>query len=344
MSAELFAKPVQFLKMIGPRRASAMQKLGIFTVRDLLYHFPRRYEDRTRLLPASACRHGEVATLRGTVLAGQDLKPRRGLTVTKLAVQDEMGIFYAVWFNQPFIKKILRPGAKLFVTGKVDRGFGPVQVMVEDYEVFNGQDPLSAGRLVPVYALTGSLNQRLLRAVIKSVLEEVDAQAEFLPVWLLKKYNLPVYKEALSNMHFPESKEEQSSARRRFVFEELIFLQLTLAARRNTVVSRAKKYRCLPGGRLTGDFIDTLPYRLTPEQSKVWAEIAADMESPAPMQRLLQGDVGAGKTVVAMLALIKAVENGLQGALMAHYQQWRSRPARHRSSYRQESGLRSGPI
>jgi len=317
MSAEFLTKPAQYLKMIGPRRASAMQKLGIFTVRDLLYHFPKRYEDRTRLLPASACKHGEVATLRGTVLAGQDLKPRRGLTVTKLAVKDEMGIFYAVWFNQPFIKKSLQPGAKLFVTGKVDRSFGPVQVMVEDYEVFNGEEPLSAGRIVPIYALAGSLNQRLLRAVIKSVLEEVDTQAEFLPAWLLEKYNLPVYKEALANMHFPKSKEEQLSARRRFVFEELFFLQLMLAARRNTVISCAKKYRCLPNGRLTAAFIDKLPYRLTPAQSKVWQEIAADMESQAPMQRLLQGDVGSGKTVIAMLALLKAVENDLQGALMA---------------------------
>jgi ATP-dependent DNA helicase RecG len=121
MSIDYFTKPVQYLKLIGPRRASAMQKLGIFTVRDLLYHFPRRYEDRSRLLPAGACPNGEVATIKGTVLAAQDLKPRRGLTITKLAVHDGTGIFYAVWFNQPFVKKTLSPGARLFVTGKVDK-------------------------------------------------------------------------------------------------------------------------------------------------------------------------------------------------------------------------------
>ncbi|TEB14121.1 ATP-dependent DNA helicase RecG [Pelotomaculum sp. FP] len=318
MPADFFAKPVQYLKMIGPRRAAAMQKLGLFTVRDLLYHFPRRYEDRSRLLPAGACPHGETATIRGTVLAAQDLKPRRGLTVTKLAVHDGTGIFYAVWFNQPFVKKSLSTGTKLFVTGKVDKSFGPVQVMVEDYEVAEGGDPLGAGRLVPIYPLTGQLTQRLLRAVVKTTLDEARSNAgEFLPAELLGKYKLPVFGDALASIHFPECREDLEKARRRFIFEELFLLQLGLAVRRATVAARHKEYRCRRDGGLTSSFIHNLPYRLTGDQVRVWGEIAADMESSSPMQRLLQGDVGSGKTVISILALLKAVENGLQGALMA---------------------------
>ena len=295
-----------------------MQKLGIFTVRDLLYHFPSRYEDRSRLLPAGACPPGEVATIRGTVLAAQDAKPRRGLTVTKLAVHDGTGIFYAVWFNQPFIKKSIRTGATLFVTGKVDKSFGPAQVMVEDYEVSAGSEPLGAGRLVPIYPLTGQLNQRLLRAVVKAALEETGSKAgEFLPAELLRKYKLPVFEAALASMHFPESHKDLEAAKRRFIFEELFLLQLGLAARRATVAARHKEYRCRPDGRLTSSLIDNLSYRLTGDQVKVWGEISADMESASPMQRLLQGDVGSGKTVISILALLKAVENGLQGTLMA---------------------------
>lgn len=319
MSVDFFAKPVQFLKMIGPRRAASMQKLGIFTVKDLLYHFPRRYEDRSKLLPAGACSHGEVATIRGRVLAAQDVKPRRGLTITKLAVNDGTGIFYAVWFNQPFIKKMLPVGSEIFVTGKIDKNYGPVQVMVDDYEIAaEGGDPLGAGRLVPIYPLAGQLNQRLIRTVIKTVLDEASPKAaEFLPASLLEKYKLPVFADALVNIHFPDCRDKLEAARRRFIFEELFLLQLGLAIRRSAVTSRRKEYRCRPDGRLTGAFIDNLPYRLTGDQSSVWEEISADMESPFPMQRLLQGDVGSGKTVVAILALLKAVENGLQGALMA---------------------------
>ncbi|HBC92450.1 MAG TPA: DNA helicase RecG [Pelotomaculum sp.] len=318
MSFDFFAKPVQYLKMIGPRRAAAMQKLSLFTVRDLLYHFPRRYEDRSRLLPAGACPHGETATIRGTVLAAQNLKPRRGLTVTKLAVHDGMGIFYAVWFNQPFVKKSLSTGTKLFVTGKVDKSFGPVQVMVEDYEVAEGGDPLGAGRLVPIYPLTGQLTQRLLRSVIKTTLDEACAKAsEFLPADLLGKYNLPLFGDALVSIHFPEGREDLEKARKRFIFEELFLLQLGLAVRRATVAARHKEYRCRPDGGLTGSFINNLPYRLTGDQIRVWGEISVDMESASPMQRLLQGDVGSGKTVISILALLKAVENGLQGVLMA---------------------------
>jgi len=318
MSGDYLTKPVQSIKTIGPRRAVILRNAGIFTVKDLLYYFPKRYEDRTCLLPAGACVHGETATLRGTVLAAQVSKPKRGLTVTKLAVHDGLGIFYAVWFNQPYIKKNLPTGTKLYVTGKVERGFGAVQLVVEEYEIEGGGDSLSAGRLVPVYPLTGQLNQRLLRTIVKYALEGLNGNTrEFLPKNLLEKLSLPLLEEALIAIHYPGKREDVEKARKRFIFEELFLYQLSLALCRKGVVSRVKAHRYLPEGELTTAFIGNLPYRLTAEQVKVWKEISCDMESPYPMRRLLQGDVGAGKTVVSVLALLKAVESGLQGALMA---------------------------
>lgn len=317
MPNEYLEKPVQYLKMVGPRRAAALQKLGIFTVRDLLYHFPRRYEDRTRLQPAGACAHGETATLRGTVLAAQDLKPRRGLIVTKLAVHDGLGVFYAVWFNQPFVKKNLPPGTKLFVTGKVEKSYGATQVLVEEYEVDDGGDSLGAGRLVPVYPLAGQLSQRLLRAMVKSALDGTEGLAgEFLPEKLLEKFTLPRLETALAAAHYPGTEKEAQAARKRFIFEELFLFQMALATRRKDHAGRKKAHRYLPEEKLTAAFISSLPYRLTGGQMKVWQEISRDMDSPAPMHRLLQGDVGAGKTVISTLALLKAVESGLQGAMM----------------------------
>lgn len=318
MPDDFLMKPVQSIKMIGPRRAATLQKLGVFTVKDLLYHFPRRYEDRTRMRPAGTCEHGEVVTVRGTVLAAQDLKPRRGLTVTKLAMHDGVGIFYAVWFNQPFIKKNLPRGTNLFITGKVEKGFGATQVKVEEYEVDEGRDSLSAGRLVPVYPLTGQLNQRLLRLMVKTALDGMNVRArEFLPEQIIKKFDLPRFETAISNAHFPDRFSEAEAARQRFIFEELFLFQMTLAVRRKIISGRRKKHRYLPEGELLRLFKNNLPYQLTTGQQKVWEEISRDLESPAPMNRLLQGEVGAGKTVISVLALLRAVESGLQGALMA---------------------------
>jgi len=318
MLNDFLMKPVQSIKMVGPRRAASLQKLGIFTVKDLLYHFPRRYEDRTRLRPAGACAHGEVVTVRGTVLAAQDLKPRRGLTVTKLAVHDGFGIFYAVWFNQPYIKKNLPRGTNLFITGKVEKGFGVTQVTVEEYEVDEGGDSLSAGRLVPVYPLAGQLNQRLLRLMVKAALDGMNIRTrEFLPEQIIEKFNLPRFEVAVSNVHFPDRFSGAEAARERFIFEELFLFQMALAARRKDISGRRKKHRYLPEGKLLRLFKNSLPYQLTAGQQKVWEEISRDLESPAPMNRLLQGDVGAGKTVISVLALLRAVESGLQGALMA---------------------------
>ncbi|MDD4334830.1 MAG: DNA helicase RecG, partial [Desulfotomaculaceae bacterium] len=271
MNNNLLMKNVQSIKTVGPRRAASLQRIGIFTVGDLLYHFPRRYEDRTRLSPAGACAQGETATVRGTVLAAQDLRPRRGLTITKLAVHDGFAVFFAVWFNQPFIKKSLTPGKKIYITGKVDKSYGTTQLTVEDYEVDDGSDSLSAGRLVPIYPLTGQLNQRQLRAMIKTALTALNNQInDFLPGEIIEKYNLPRMEIALSQAHYPDGEREAAAARKRFIFEELFLFQLVLAVRKRDITCSEKAYRYVPEGELLRLYQKNLPFQLTAGQRKVW--------------------------------------------------------------------------
>ncbi|KUK41795.1 MAG: RecG-like helicase [Clostridia bacterium 62_21] len=320
MSNELVMKmrltdSVQYVKGVGPRRAVQFKKLGIETVGDLLYHFPRRYEDRRTSLAAVA-RHGDTVCLEGTVVAGQELKPRRGLTITKLAVCDGTTTFYTVWFNQPYILRQLRPGARIAVAGKVDRSFGRVEIHVTEWEPAGGQT-LSTGRIVPVYAGTEKLPQKVIRGAVQAALEVANEVREFLPPAVLHRQNLVELARALRQVHFPASLAEAEAARRRFIFEELFLLQVALARRRAMTHRATKPFRYGPDGPLVAALRESLPFRLTAAQERAWRQVAEDMQRPEPMQRLLQGDVGCGKTVVAVMALVKAQEGGLQGALMA---------------------------
>ncbi|OPX84197.1 MAG: ATP-dependent DNA helicase RecG [Pelotomaculum sp. PtaB.Bin104] len=317
MDKDFLKKSVQYIRSVGPRRAATLQKAGIFTVRDLLYNFPSRYEDRTQIRTAGACVNGETAVLRGTVLTTKEIRSKRGLIVSKVALQDGLEIFDAVWFNQTFVKKNLLPGTKIIITGKVEKEFGRTQVTVEDYEIDDGRDILSFARLVPVYPLSGQLTQRFLRAIVKNALEDLNSPGEFLPGLIFEKFQLPSIEKALSDIHFPENSADAERAKKRFIFEELFLFQLALAMRQKELRSREKLYMYVKEGDISTAYVESLPYRLTEDQLKVCTEISRDFESPAPMHRLLQGDVGAGKTVVSTIALLRAVESGLQGALMA---------------------------
>lgn len=309
--------PVQYLKMVGPRRAALLNRLGIVTVKDLLYHFPREYESRRVSKLALACIHGEQVTLQGTVVAAENLKPRPGLTITKLMLNDGVGTFYAVWFNQPYIKKQFPPGSSVLVTGKVERRYGHTQLLVTDFELLDQKTVPGKGIIVPVYPLTGQLSQRLLRSLIRIALDEwTDRITDFLPVAVRGKFSLPELSQALRQMHFPTTEKEALRARKRFVFEELFLLQLALAMRRQRIARKTKPHRYIYNTDLVARFLKGLPFTLTRSQQQAWEEITADMDAPSPMNRLLQGDVGAGKTVVSTLALLRAVASGLQGALM----------------------------
>ncbi len=309
--------PVQYLKMVGPRRFALLNRLGIKTVKDLLYHFPREYQDRTVRKPSYACTHGEQVTLQGRVVGVSELNPRPGLCITRVKVQEQTGYFFAVWFNQPYIKKMLPVGSRVQVTGKLERRYGENQLLVADYEMLDGNNGVEQGGIVPIYPLTEQLTQRLMRSLMRIALDEWTSRInDFLPPAVRQKFSLPELPSALRQIHFPNTEREAIRARKRFIFEELFLLQLALALRRRRITRRVKPHRYHDHMNLVDRFLDSLPFALTASQQQAWEEIRADMDTPWPMNRLLQGDVGAGKTVVSTLALLRAVGSGLQGALM----------------------------
>ncbi|PKM47671.1 MAG: DNA helicase RecG [Firmicutes bacterium HGW-Firmicutes-8] len=308
---------LQFLKSVGPKRASLLNRLGINTVKDLLYHFPRRYEDRSRLKKFHELQDGDTDTVMGTVVGCQEIRPRRGLTITKAAVHDGSSVGYAVWFNQPYVKKQLAQGTELLVTGKVERKYGNVQITVADFETSDKEDQVHSGRIVPVYPATEGLQARTLRSIMKTAVDRyVNEQEEFLPTSLIKKYGFFILPQALTNIHFPEKMKDVEEARRRLVFEELFILQLGVGLQKVTQLEE-KGIRHKKNMDLMEMFLQSLPFPLTGAQHVVLNEIYSDMEDSKTMNRLLQGDVGSGKTVVAVSALVKTVESGYQGAMMA---------------------------
>jgi len=315
----ILTKPIQFLKMVGPRRAHLLAKLNIFSLGDLLYHFPREYEDRSHMQPASRFPHGSNAVVKGTVVGSEELRPRKNMTITKLGVHDGTGVFFAVWFNQAYIKKQVRPGTNIVVTGKMDKSFGVPQIKVTDFEKISTSGKLlHSGRIVPMYPLTEKLGQRTMRQIMYAALQEsVPRIKEFLPSYILEKYKLPSIGAALSKIHFPENLKQAENARKRLVFEELFLLQLGLAIRRSKLSNKKKDHVYCNGMGLVSRLMQSLPFNLTKAQKRVWDEISSNMQSSFPMNRLLQGDVGSGKTIICIFALLKAAESGLQGVLMA---------------------------
>ncbi|MBO8129451.1 MAG: ATP-dependent DNA helicase RecG [Peptococcaceae bacterium] len=317
MEENIFSSPVQFIKNVGPRRAALLRRLGIETVGDLLYHFPRRYEDRsvTRSLVSSLL--GETVTTYGVVIGGQEYRPRKNIQISKLALDGGRGVFYGVWFNQPYILSQMPPGTRLIVTGKLNRRFGAYEISVQDYEVIPRGLPLAPRRIVPVYTTTEKLYQKHLRTIIKNALEAwLPKINEFLPEELLRRHQIPSISEALYQIHNPDHPDKARAAYRRFVVEECFLFELALAILRERIRKKTKPHRYLRAGSLIPRVKASLPFHLTGAQKRVWHEIETDMQKDVPMRRLLQGDVGSGKTVIALLALCKAVESGLQGALM----------------------------
>ena len=312
---EWLKSPIQYLKGVGPQRAKALSRIAIETIEDIIYYFPRRYEDRSQITPIDTLALGEVATIKGKVLASDVRRARKGMEILQVAVGDGSGIIYAVWFNQAYLKKVFFTGANVILTGKVDR-FQKLQIASPSYEVLEEEEgeTIHTGRIVPLYALTSGLTQRWLRSFLKRIIAEYAPRLpETLPSMMRKKYSLVPLSEAVTNIHFPESEEEKGKSRERLVFEEFLLLQLALKGRKKKT---GKGISHRSQGKLFEEVECNLPFKLTKAQRKAIAEIGKDMSSPTPMQRLLCGDVGSGKTIVAISSLLNAVESGSQGVLM----------------------------
>jgi len=306
---------------VGPQRAKTLAKLGLGTIEDaLVQHLPLRHEDRSRIIPLGRVSVGEARTCAGTI-AGISPPPRgRPRMPLVVMIRDVSGFLNCAWFNQPYLARVFKRGQRLIVHGRVQPyGRGPLQMLVKDYEVAeDGPDEmLHTGRLVPVYPLTEGLTQRPLRRLMKRLVDGwADQLDDPLPERVRAGRALLPLPQAIRGAHFPETQEEQAAAHRRLVFDDFFLLEVGLAIRRHRE-GRRRGLAMNPPGALVRRLRASLPYTLTAAQERVWSEIRTDMAEPYPMSRLLQGDVGSGKTVVAALAILTAIEAGYQAALMA---------------------------
>ena len=309
--------PVQFLKTVGPQRAVALRRLGIETAGDLIRHMPRTHLDRTRVVPIGRLQIGQTATIQGEVLTCSEHRTRRGGSLQTVAVADKSGVIFCVWFNQRFVLKQFRSGLKVVLSGVVQRHGGRRQLAHPDFEVLDGGEGLHTGRLVPVYPLTAGIGQHWLRKLIHATLGELAPQlVDPLPADLRRRRDLPDLATALKGAHYPADPAELDRARRRLVYQELLEIQLIMALRRGRSGDRPGIELARPGD-LTGSLVGALPFALTGAQRRVLAEILADLRSGRAMHRLLQGDVGSGKTLVALIGALFVIEQGYQALLMA---------------------------
>lgn len=308
----------RFIKGVGPSRLSTLNKLGIETIQDLLYCFPRRHEDRSRIKKIKEIRPGNFETIKAKVFTFGDRMSKKGMNIFQVAVGDSTGVIHATWFNQPYMKDKFKIGQELILYGKVER-YNYLQMNNPEYEVLTGteEDFVHIGRIVPVYPLTESLNQRWFRNIIKFTVDNYAGEiSEILPFEMRKRNDLMILKEAVRNIHFPVSDLVLKKARERIIFDEFLILQTGIALKRASIKIDLTGCSHQLEGDLIGKFKTGLPFEFTKSQSKVIKEIEDDMKSLEPMNRLLQGDVGSGKTIVALYALILTVQSGYQGALM----------------------------
>ena len=312
---------LQFIKGVGPARAEALASIGLNTVEDLITYFPRRHLDRTTVTPIGHVKPGTPVTVVGKIAACGE-KPTRKRKLFQAILTDGTGQLNLVWFQGvTYIKRSMKIGDRLAVHGKAEF-YGGLQIVHPEYDRLNeDDDPLNSGRIIPLYPLTAELkkvrlDQRPLRKIFQTVFNLVEPIPEIFPREIINQYKLADRDSALRHMHFAESEDELVSALHRLKFEEHFFLQLLMALRRQAVKQEQTQALSIAGDAIHGVFAE-LPFELTDAQKRVMKEIRKDIETSTPMNRLLQGDVGSGKTVVAALTAAIAVDNNVQVAVMA---------------------------
>lgn len=316
---------VQYVPGVGPTRAKLLGKLGIQTVEDLLYYIPFRYDDFTLVSPIARVQPGETVTVGGTITAFHNSFTKSGRKLQQARITDETDSLEVIWFNQPFLARVLPIGTHARLAGKID-WFGHKLVMASpSYEVIGSQPQgpalsvsLHTGRLVPIYPETEGITSKWLRGRIAFVLEHLlQSVVDVLPEHIRRSYELFPIVQAVQSVHFPDDRAHAESAHRRLAFEELFLLQLRSWEERRLWESVKKSHSCHINETDLDRIIASLPFTLTDDQRRAIREIRADLARPYPMNRLLEGDVGAGKTVVAMIAMYVAHLNGFQSVMMA---------------------------
>jgi ATP-dependent DNA helicase RecG len=330
----------RYIKGVGPKKAELLSRIGINTIEDILYYLPKRYEDRSSVVAIKDLKIGENNTVQGEIVSASLRRSKAGVPIFQAVIKDSTGTVNAVWFNRPYLADTMKKGDRLILYGRTEL-YDRLQLTQPEYEVFeeeggdrglegadkgrklteNGEEgkSLNIGRIVPVYALTEQLTQKYVRSIVFKVLSEYSkVLTEKLPTYIIARQKLVDIKFAIRNIHFPSNFQMLEKAYNRIVFEEFLVLQLALALRKKgTGAASAGAGHSIIAGGLSEMFKNSLPFELTEGQKKAILDIERDMSKNKPMNRLLEGDVGSGKTVVAAHALTMAIHNGFQAVLMA---------------------------
>jgi ATP-dependent DNA helicase RecG len=312
--AYLATVPVDKVKDIGPARAKKLAELGVRSVAELLMHAPRRYLDRSQIFDLSDVPLGEEVTVGGVVGSVRRRRISRNRTMIEAEISDGTSMLTAVWFN-PYLR--VHEGAEVIISGKAELFRGRLQMKSPAVDGLAKGDSLTTGRVVPIHPGVAGLSPQQLRVSIDNALRRSRPIAESLPEELLRRHHLVARDTAFADVHFPENRDEAARARERLVFDELFRLELALALRKQQQIATSRGVAHNVDGVLVASFLAGLPYELTGAQERTIAEIRHDLGAAAPMHRLLQGEVGSGKTVVALTALLTAVQGDHQGAIMA---------------------------
>ncbi|CDD37344.1 aTP-dependent DNA helicase RecG [Clostridium sp. CAG:356] len=308
-------KDVKYVKTVGPNRVQLLNKLNIYTLKDLIEYYPRDYEDRSKPKNLYECTDGEEVLIEA-MAAGRITEMHKGrMTISRLIVKDQTGTCYITWFNQGYLRDKFQPGRMYRFFGKISNKNGRLEMNSPVYDEIDQSK--NTGKIIPIYPLTYELKQNTLRKIIENGLAEVKGKlTETLPEYILKENNLWDINNTIERIHFPIEFSDFNKARERLVFEELLTTQLALLKLKNNYEHETDGIQFSKDVYMS-DVINILPFKLTKAQLRVLEEIDRDMESNKPMNRLLQGDVGSGKTVVAMIAAYKAVKSGYQATIMA---------------------------
>ncbi|HEY2827293.1 MAG TPA: DEAD/DEAH box helicase, partial [Pirellulales bacterium] len=317
--AELLATPVQFLKGVGPDRAAPLQRMGLRTAADVLFNFPRDYQDLTDLRPIESLEEDKLQTVRATVDEIEIRNTGMGRSILGVLLRQDSRFLRALWFNMPFMAEKFRQGQEVLLSGKPKLKGGRWEMSHPRTQWLDPDDAdQPATQLLPVYSLTEGVKQASLRHIVRQALDNyTDLLDEAFTEAFLTEHKLSPIRTALREIHFPTNKENLQLARRRFIYQEMFVLQLAMALRRNLQETRRQAPPLEPTAKIDARITRLFPFELTAAQRQAIDEIAADMARPIPMNRLLQGDVGCGKTIVAVYAMLLAAAHGSQAALMA---------------------------